>query len=100
VLGYAALVTGMGAAAVRAALRTPGPAGRALAAGGTLFVVSDGLVAATLFGSGRRRAADAAVMATYAAAQALLAAALTTRDATAQPDPRGLSPGAGVSGPG
>ena len=85
VLGYATLVTGMGAAAVRAAVRTPGPAGRALAAGGTLFVVSDGLVAATMFGDRRRPAAEAAVMATYAAAQALLVTALTDRPTTAQP---------------
>lgn len=76
VLGYAALVTGMGAAAVRAGLRTPGRAGRAVAAGGVLFVVSDGLVAATTFGGARSRAVEGAVMATYVAAQALLAAAL------------------------
>jgi uncharacterized membrane protein YhhN len=72
VLGYAALVTAMGAAAVRAGRRRHSPA---LAAGGVLFVVSDGLVAASLFGP-RRPAVDAAVMATYAAAQALLARAL------------------------
>jgi len=77
VLGYAALVTAMGATAVRAGLRTPGPPGRALAAGGVLFVVSDGLVATALFGSRRRPAVEAAVMATYAAAQALLTTALT-----------------------
>jgi uncharacterized membrane protein YhhN len=76
VLGYAALVTAMGAAAVRGGLRTAGPAGRALATGGALFVISDGLVAATRFGSRRRRPVEAAVMATYAAAQALLAGAL------------------------
>lgn len=93
VLGYAALVTGMGAAAVRAALRTADPAGRMLAAGGALFVVSDGLVATTLFGARPRRAAEAAVMATYAAAQALLAAALTDRPATAHtPIPSGTQP--------
>jgi uncharacterized membrane protein YhhN len=78
VLGYAGLVTAMGAAAVRAGRRTPGPAGRALAAGGPLFVLSDGLVAAGLVGP-RRRSVDAAVMATYATAQALLAAALADR---------------------
>ena len=72
VLGYAALVTAMGAAAVRSGRRRHSPA---LAAGGVLFVVSDGLVAAGLFGP-ERRAVDAAVMATYAAAQALLARAL------------------------
>jgi uncharacterized membrane protein YhhN len=89
VLGYATLVTGLGAAAVRAAVRTPGPAGRALAAGGTLFVVSDGLIAATMFGDRRRPAAEAAVMATYAAAQALLVTALTDRPTTAQPNAPG-----------
>jgi uncharacterized membrane protein YhhN len=90
VLGYAALVTGMGAAAVRAALRTSDPAGRMLAAGGTLFVVSDSLVATTLFAGRRRWAAEAAVMATYAAAQALLAAALTNRPGNAHtPIPSG-----------
>jgi uncharacterized membrane protein YhhN len=72
VLGYAALVTAMGAAAVRVGRRTSNPA---LAAGGVLFVVSDGLVAASLFGR-RRPAVDSAVMLTYAAAQALLARAL------------------------
>jgi uncharacterized membrane protein YhhN len=76
VLGYAALVTTMGAAAVRGGLRTPGPTGPALATGGVLFVISDGLVASTLFGSRRRRPVEAAVMATYATAQALLAGAL------------------------
>jgi uncharacterized membrane protein YhhN len=90
VLGHAALVTGMGAAAVRAALRTSDPAGRLLAAGGALFVVSDGLLATTLVGARRRWPAEAAVMATYAAAQALLAAALTDRPATAHtPIPSG-----------
>jgi uncharacterized membrane protein YhhN len=73
VLGYAALVTAMGAAAVRAGRQSKNPA---LAAGGALFVVSDGLVAASLFGP-RRRIVDAAVMLTYAAAQSLLASALT-----------------------
>lgn len=75
VLGYAALVTAMGAAAVRTGRRTSNPA---LAAGGTLFVVSDGLVAGSLFGP-KRRTVDAAVMLTYAAAQALLARALEDR---------------------
>jgi hypothetical protein len=40
--------------------------------------LSDGLVAASLFGP-KRRTVDAAVMLTYAAAQALLAAALEDR---------------------
>jgi uncharacterized membrane protein YhhN len=58
---------------VRAGRRTSSPA---LAAGGALFVVSDGLVAASLFGP-KRRTVDAAVMLSYAAAQALLAGALS-----------------------
>lgn len=77
VLGYAALVTGLGAAAGRAGLRRGGPAGRALAAGGAVFVLSDGLVALSHFGGRRRPAVDAAVMVTYAGAQALLVRALT-----------------------
>ncbi len=77
VLGYAALVTGLGAAAARAGLRQGGPAGRALAAGGAAFVLSDGLVALSHFGRRRRPAVDAAVMVTYASAQALLLRALT-----------------------
>ena len=75
----------MGAAAVRAAVRTPGAGRSSLAAGGTLFVVSDGMVAATMFGYRRRPAAEAAVMVTYAAAQALLVTALTDGPTTAQP---------------
>jgi len=77
VVGYAALVTGMGATATRAGLRQGGPAGRALAAGGAVFVASDGLVALSHFGGRRRPAVEAAVMMTYAAAQALLVSALT-----------------------
>ena len=46
--------------------------------GGALFVVSDGLVAASMFGP-RNRAVDAAVMLTYAAAQVLLTEALEDR---------------------
>jgi uncharacterized membrane protein YhhN len=79
VLGYAALVTSMGAAAARAGPRAGGPAGRALAAGGAAFVVSDGLVALSHFGRRRRPAVEAAVMVTYAAAQAMLAEALAER---------------------
>ena len=77
VVGYAALVTGMGAAATRAGLRRGGAAGRALAVGGATFVVSDGLVALSQFGPRRSRAVEAAVMLTYAAAQGLLAGALS-----------------------
>jgi uncharacterized membrane protein YhhN len=80
VAAYAALVTSMGHAAVVAGLRRRDARGRALAAGGALFVVSDGLVALSLFGgprTGRQAAAvEAGVMITYTAAQALLAAAI------------------------
>lgn len=78
VLGYAALVTAMGAAAVRSGLRTPGPAGRALVAGGGLFVLSDALVAATIVDPRPHPVTETAVMVTYAAAQGLLATALAT----------------------
>ena len=76
VVGYAALVTGMGAAAVRTGLRAGGPGGRALALGGATFVVSDALVALRQFGPRRSRVVEAAVMVTYAAAQALLVKSL------------------------
>jgi uncharacterized membrane protein YhhN len=81
VAAYAALVTSMGHAAVVSGLRRRDARGRALAAGGALFVVSDGLVALSLFGglrAGRSAAAvEAGVMITYTAAQALLAAAIS-----------------------
>lgn len=89
VLGYAALVSTMGAAAARTGLRSGDRTGRALAAGGALFVLSDGLVALSHFGRHRRPAVDAAVMATYATAQALLATALTRRPHPTDP----LTPG-------
>lgn len=73
VLGYAALVIAMGATAVRGGLHH---GDRALAAGGALFVLSDTLVAASVFGERRNRTREAAVMVTYAAAQALLTSAL------------------------
>ena len=77
---YAALVTAMGHAALVTGLRRRDARGRALAAGGVLFVVSDAFVALSLFGGphgGRRAVAvEAGVMATYAGAQALLAAAI------------------------
>ena len=77
---YAALVTAMGHAAVVTGLRRRDGRGCALAAGGVLFVVSDGLVALSLFGGphdGRRAVAiEAAVMLTYTGAQALLASAI------------------------
>jgi microcompartment protein CcmK/EutM len=57
----------------------PGPVGEQAGAGtGDRVVVSDGLVAASLFGP-KRRTVDAAVMLTCAAAQALLAGALEDR---------------------
>lgn len=81
---YAALVTAVGHAAVVTALRRRDARGRLLAAGGVLFVVSDGLVALSLFGGpheGRRAVAvEAGVMATYTGAQALLAAAIAADD--------------------
>ncbi|SHJ96898.1 Uncharacterized membrane protein YhhN [Pseudonocardia thermophila] len=77
VAGYAALVTAMGHAGVRTGLRRRDVRGRDLAVGGALFVVSDGLVALSLFARPRTRwraaAVEAAVMATYTGAQALLA---------------------------
>jgi len=80
VAAYAALVTAMGHGAVVAGLRRRDARGRALAAGGALFVVSDGLVALSLFGGPRSArsaaAVEAGVMMTYTAAQALLAVAL------------------------
>ncbi|MGI5130220.1 lysoplasmalogenase family protein [Pseudonocardia sp. CA-107938] len=80
VAAYAALVTSMGYAAVVTGLRRRDARGRLLAVGGGLFVVSDGLVAMSLFGgprpAGRTAAVEAGVMATYTAAQALLAAAI------------------------
>lgn len=83
VAGYGVLVCGTGHAAVTTGARLGGSRGRRLAAGGALFVVSDALVALALFGGRRRPVVDAAVMATYTAAQALLASALA--DPTAQP---------------
>jgi len=46
----------------------------AAGAGGLLFLASDALLALRKFGVLERRSADAVVMMTYAAAQALLAA--------------------------
>lgn len=81
---YAALVTTMGHTAAATGMRRRDARGRALAAGGLLFVVSDGFVALSLFGgphAGVRGAAvETAVMATYTAAQALLSAAIAAED--------------------
>ncbi|HIT75694.1 MAG TPA: lysoplasmalogenase [Candidatus Avipropionibacterium avicola] len=77
--GYAAMVAGMGGAAVRAATVVGGRRGRALATGGALFVVSDSLVAAALFGPeqwDRRGLLTFAVMTSYLSAQALLVTGL------------------------
>jgi len=73
--GYAALVSAMGAAAVRAGIARRGPQGRELIMGGVLFVISDALVAARLFGPKDRLPPgplDAVIMSTYCAAQACL----------------------------
>ncbi|MFC4946163.1 lysoplasmalogenase [Pseudonocardia sp. GCM10023141] len=82
VLGYACLVSAMGQAAVGTGTRIGGPDGRRLALGGALFVVSDALVATSMFGGDRRRMVDAAAMATYTAAQGLLTHALVARSRT------------------
>lgn len=79
IAGYAAAVTGMGAIAVDASTRLPDGRGTTAAAGGLLFVVSDGLLALGRFGGRRRPLVDGAVMATYTAAQALLTDGLTPR---------------------
>ncbi len=80
VLGYAAMVASMGAAAIRAATVVKGPRGRQLAVGGTLFMVSDSLVAAALFGPARwdsHGQLTFCVMATYLTAQASLVTGLS-----------------------
>ena len=69
-LAYAALATAALLAMSLAALDSGSP--RA-AAGGTLFLASDTLLALEKFGGLRLPARDGLVMATYASAQALLA---------------------------
>ncbi|MDN5859187.1 MAG: lysoplasmalogenase [Pseudonocardia sp.] len=75
---YVALVTAMGHAAVVNGMRRRDTAGLAMAAGGVLFVLSDGLVAFALFGGPhegtRAVTVEGGVMATYTGAQALLGA--------------------------
>lgn len=76
VVAYAGLVSSMGFAAVRRGLLLGGRRGQALIAGGILFTISDGLVAAAKFGPRRYATVEALVMATYTTAQALLVAGL------------------------
>jgi len=80
VVGYAGLCAAMAASAVRAGLTLGGRRGRCLVAGGLLFVISDSMVAAALFGPARWDAEGrltAAIMITYLAAQALLVEGLS-----------------------
>ncbi len=86
ILGYAALVTATGAAAVGTGVAR-GPSGRPVVAGGVLFVISDVLIAVGRFGPqpvpGRRdphRVLKPAAMATYCLAQYLLACHLDDAD--------------------
>lgn len=77
VAGYAALLAVMAGAAVQTSSTLPHEAARRLAAGGLVFMASDATLAARTFLAPNprppiRRAADAAVMATYTAAQWLL----------------------------
>lgn len=79
-IGYAGMCASMGAAAFRAGTVVGGRRGRALKRGGLLFVVSDSLVAAGLFGPlhwHRFGVLSAAIMVTYLLAQANLVAGLT-----------------------
>ena len=85
VLGYAAVLTAMGATALDTAGRLPAPRARAVTAGALLFLFSDAVLAANRFGGRPLPGADAAVMATYTAGQALLAAGLL---GPPQPAPR------------
>lgn len=80
VVGYAGLCAAMAATAVRAGVSVGGRRGRSLALGGALFVISDSMVAAALFGPARWDATGrltAAIMATYLAAQTCLVRGLT-----------------------
>jgi len=78
VLGYSAVLVTMAARALDVSPRLAPPFGRWLAAGGALFVVSDGILAATAFDAvSAGRGWDVVVMTTYVAAQVLIAAGLT-----------------------
>lgn len=82
-IGYAGMCATMGAAAFRAGIVIGGRRGRALKVGGVLFVISDSLVAAGLFGPlhwHRFGLLSAAIMVTYLAAQACLVTGLTPDD--------------------
>lgn len=70
---YGLLLASLGSAAF-IALRAGAPGGAYLLAGGCLFLCSDGILAFETFRDGDSNAADVAVMLTYIAAQALLAA--------------------------
>jgi uncharacterized membrane protein YhhN len=83
VVGYAGLCAAMAAAAIRAGSVVGGSRGRALVAGGLLFVVSDSMVAAALFGPAQwdeRGRLSTAIMITYLTAQACLVAGLTPEE--------------------
>lgn len=70
---YGLLLASLGSAAF-IALRAGAPGGAYLLAGGCLFLCSDGILSFETFRDGDSNAADVAVMLTYIAAQALLAA--------------------------
>ena len=78
VLVYSALLVVMAVAAVDLVLRTPRPLGWRVAGGAALFVVSDALIALTTFGPLTAGPGwGAVVMATYAAAQAMIVTGFT-----------------------
>ena len=70
---YGLLLASLGSAAF-IGLRAGAPGAGFLLAGGCLFLCSDGILAFETFRDGDSNAADVAVMLTYIAAQALLAA--------------------------
>jgi len=78
VLVYSAVLLAMAVRALDVSAGLPRPFGAWVAVGGALFVVSDGLLAAAAFDAVAGGAGwDSAVMTTYVAAQALIAAGLT-----------------------
>jgi uncharacterized membrane protein YhhN len=84
VAGYSALITSMAVGALALDERRIGrPATRRIAAGAALFVLSDGLIGLRRFAlppharRGVRSAIDAAIMATYAGGQWLIADGVT-----------------------
>ena len=72
-VGYIALVVFMAAAACSAAVRGFSVGLLLFAAGGICFAVSDNLLCAYCFGTGRSRSVDRAVHISYYAAQLLIA---------------------------